>query len=105
MTTRHQQLNGLLRAAALGQLLLLGFILWLAADREAHECFHPDADKADHDCAVTLLAQGKTDVSIAPPVVVSAPQTFFFLPSLRLAMVAVTAPAHRLPFACGPPCA
>ena len=103
MTTQRQRWKWLLRAAALGQLLLLGFILWLAADREAHEWFHPDADKADHDCAITLLAHGKTDVTPCPPVTVAAPQTFFFLPLPGPLAVTVTLPEHLRPFACGPP--
>jgi hypothetical protein len=103
MTTQREQWKWLLRAAALGQLLLLAGVLWLAADHEAHERFHPDAGKADHECAVTLLAHGKTDASVAPPVVIVAPQTFFFLPLPGPLAVPVSSPEHLLPFACGPP--
>ena len=44
--------------------LLVGLILLLnamAACPALHEMIHKDADKADHQCAVTMFAHGKVD--------------------------------------------
>jgi hypothetical protein len=42
--------------AAISLVMLLG---WLAADPEAHELFHHDADKGEHHCVVTEFAFGE----------------------------------------------
>lgn len=55
--------------------LLVGVILFLdamAACPALHELIHKDADKADHHCAVTLLAQGKVN-SVACEIVIPPP--------------------------------
>jgi hypothetical protein len=57
--------------------LLVGIILLLdamAACPALHEMIHHDAGKEDHDCAVTMLAQGKVnsvtcEIVIPPPII------------------------------------
>jgi hypothetical protein len=57
--------------------LLAGIVLLLdamAACPALHEMIHHDAGKEDHDCAVTMLAQGKAnsvtcEIIIPPPTV------------------------------------
>ena len=56
-------------------LLLTGTVLMLAvlaASPDAHHWLHADADHADHECAITLYAQGVTTavVGIALAIVV-----------------------------------
>jgi len=49
-------------------LLLTGTILMLAvlaASPDAHRWLHADSDQADHECVVTLFAQGVTPASVA----------------------------------------
>jgi hypothetical protein len=70
--------------------LLVAFVLLLnamAASPALHEFFHTDADRADHQCAVTLFAHGQMDAAdvavaaIVPPVVaefISIPATLIF---------------------------
>ena len=52
--------------------LLVGMILFLdamAACPALHELIHKDADKANHDCAVTMFAHGKVEsASVDVPV-------------------------------------
>jgi hypothetical protein len=55
--------------------LLIGLILLLnamAACPALHEMIHKDADKAGHDCAVTMFAHGKVEsASVDVPVTVA----------------------------------
>jgi hypothetical protein len=44
----------------------------LAASPTLHKWLHHDADKVDHDCAVTMLAHGGIHLGSAAPVVVSS---------------------------------
>jgi hypothetical protein len=60
---KFQKRNGSISAfakvvssAAVSMVLLL---VWLAADPEAHEHFHHDADKGEHQCVVTEFATGE----------------------------------------------
>src|ERR1700704_6489090 len=46
------------KTMSLVAVLLIGLVSYLASSPEAHEFFHPDADHADHDCAVTAFAAG-----------------------------------------------
>ena len=51
-------------ARALLAALLVGMVLLLdamAACPALHELIHKDANRPDHDCAVTMFAQGKVD--------------------------------------------
>ena len=47
----------------------------MAACPSLHELIHKDADKAGHECAVTMFAHGQVD-SATVDVVVAAPKTF-----------------------------
>jgi hypothetical protein len=49
----------LARITGLVGILLVGLLVWLSADPEAHERFHPDAGKEDHHCVVTEFAAGE----------------------------------------------
>lgn len=86
---------------------LLGLLVWLAADPEAHELFHPDAaaehaDGDEHHCVVTDFTVGGTDLAIL---------AVFVLLGLRLIArlapvvgVAVrSTPRSRHAPSCGPP--
>ena len=58
--------------------LLIGLVLLLnamAACPTLHELIHKDADKADHECAVTMFAHGKVDSATidVPVIAVSVP--------------------------------
>ena len=68
-----------LAASLVGMILLLNA---MAACPALHEMIHHDAGKADHDCAVTLLALGKLDSAICeiiiPPPTVSVETTRHF---------------------------
>jgi len=43
--------------------------LLLGASPELHQRVHPDANQADHSCAVTLIASGNYDHSVEPPLI------------------------------------
>ena len=68
-----------LAAALVGLILLLDA---MAACPALHELIHNDADKADHQCAVTMFAQGKVDSAtcevIVPKPVVLIETTQYF---------------------------
>ncbi|MSU67520.1 MAG: hypothetical protein EXS40_02945 [Opitutaceae bacterium] len=120
--TRRPTLLG--RGVACLAVGLLGLLVWLAADPEAHEFFHPPqvacaacghahaaplpepapADEGDHHCIVTDFAAGCTDLAVF---------AVFAFAGLRLAargvsavsFVAPRAPRHRHAPSCGPPLA
>jgi hypothetical protein len=83
--------------------LLVAFVVLLnamAALPALHELFHADADRADHQCAVTLFAHGQMDAAdvavavIVPPVVAD----FFSIPATLVFSSAVeTLPPGRAP--------
>jgi hypothetical protein len=74
--------------------LLIGLILLLnamAACPALHELIHKDADKADHECAVTMFAHGKVEsAGVDVPVLVAtipieaAPQIEFSVFSVAI---------------------
>jgi hypothetical protein len=47
------------------------FALALSASPRLHQRIHPDADRAEHNCAVTMLASGSYNYSAHPPVVIA----------------------------------
>ena len=47
----------------------------LVASPVLHKCLHHDADQADHECAVTLLAHGNFDLASDIPVLIT-PSSF-----------------------------
>ena len=55
---------------------VLGAFVWalaLGVSPELHQRVHPDADRAEHSCAVTAIASGSYDHT-PHPVLVSGPQ-------------------------------
>ena len=49
----------------------------LAANPALHRLIHPDADNDDHQCAITMFAHGKVDVSDGnPALIVPIPHVF-----------------------------
>lgn len=63
-------------------------VLIVTSSESLHRLIHPDADCADHDCAVTMLAQGHVSAAaVAPPVLVAfLVIIFFLLPPLQSAL-------------------
>jgi hypothetical protein len=47
----------------------------LVASPVLHKCLHHDADQADHECAVTLLAHGNCEIASDVPVLIT-PSSF-----------------------------
>jgi hypothetical protein len=66
-----------------------------------HKVVHPDASKADHQCAVTLLASGQVD---AAPSAVAAPAISLIpVVAKRFEVSSVSVPSFNLPLSRGPP--
>ena len=58
--------------------LVSAAFLWalaLSASPQLHQRVHPDADRAEHSCAVTMVASGSYDHAAQPPLI-SAPDFF-----------------------------
>ncbi len=52
-----------------------------------HKLIHPDADSADHQCAITMFAHGQVNsVETVVTVSVLVAAIFFFLPALQSAV-------------------
>jgi hypothetical protein len=63
-------------ARAFGATFVSAAFLWillLGGSPQLHARIHPDANRADHVCAVTLISTGSCDHA-APPPLVSRPQ-------------------------------
>jgi hypothetical protein len=63
----------------------------LAASPQLHQLVHHDADRADHECVVTIMVSGGSDGSPVPQVLdVGAilPMAFDFLPEMHSRNVA-----------------
>lgn len=93
--------TGLLRAGAVGALLLFLFVLALSASPQLHHAFHHDSDEDQHHCAVTLLHSGQVD---APGVAETAIalQTWIELPQ-PVAVSVSSANVELLPAGRAPP--
>jgi hypothetical protein len=68
---------------------LAGFLalLLFTSSPQLHKLIHPDADSADHECAITMLAHGHVDTPMAQPVLVAfVAAVFFLLPLLQSAV-------------------
>ena len=83
--------------------LLVGVVLLLdamAACPSLHELLHKDANRPDHECAVTMFAHGKVD-SVSVDVPAAAPQIFVVvLPSVEFSIFSPaidSLPAGRAP--------
>jgi hypothetical protein len=91
-----------MRAVALALAATVLVLVTLATSPVAHAWLHPDAHDRDHNCAVTLYAQGTT-----------VPLTAIDVPLIVWRQVDIaapigetsvrTAPSYRLPPGCGPP--
>jgi hypothetical protein len=95
----------MVRCPALRVAVALGFFLLslLAVDAHAHECLHEDAGEPEHECALTLLAQGQLEVigdAGLPVRVLGFPGA---ISEVRFA--AAFDSGLRLPPSCGPPAA
>jgi hypothetical protein len=68
--------------------LLLFLALQLFSSSESlHKWLHPDADSADHHCAVTLFSHGQVNASEAVlPLLAFVAVLFFVLPPLQSAV-------------------
>ncbi|HXX41316.1 MAG TPA: hypothetical protein VEI58_03525 [Chthoniobacterales bacterium] len=79
--------RGLVSFGLIGAFL---FGIALSALPQLHECVHPDANQVQHECAVTLIAAGNYDHTIAAPLVRPAIEVVQFskLPTLDSAWVA-----------------
>ncbi|HEX7470758.1 MAG TPA: hypothetical protein VF437_08515 [Verrucomicrobiae bacterium] len=71
--------------AALMMLLLL-FVITLAASPSLHQYFHRDAGSAEHSCAVTFFTHGKvTAAGAAPVLAIFVSLLLFCVPLAKLA--------------------
>lgn len=101
-TSRTAALRALGRAAVSGLLVVLLFVSALAAGNVSlHHWFHSDQQSPTHECFITTLAKGHTDIS--------APSSVIFVP-LSVAFAEPSAPleargarTHLLPDPRGPP--
>ena len=84
--------------------LLVGIVLLLdamAACPALHEMIHHDAGKEDHDCAVTMLVQGKAN-SVTCEIIIPPPTDL--VETTQAFMVSIFSPAiEHLPPNRGPP--
>ena len=89
MTKDHSGLSGksLLAALLIGLVLLLNA---MAACPALHELIHNDADKADHDCAVTMFAQGKVDSATVDVPVIAATVAIEATPQIEFSVFSPT---------------
>lgn len=81
------------------------WVLTLSVCPELHEWVHPDADHEDHDCAVTLFANGGIHFVPADLAYAGKPSDLPFLASLTClcSQVLASAQAEQLIPARGPP--
>ena len=92
------------RGQAIIASLLTGIVLLLnamAASPSLHEWFHPDAGKADHQCAVTMFAHGQVDsasVDVPVPALLTFVET---VPSFKISFF--TPAIENLPAGRAPP--
>jgi hypothetical protein len=90
------------KALAAACVVVVLFVSLLAANPSLHRWFHPDADRPDHECAVTIFSHSQVLPAAAGAVAVAiATGVVFFV---RLPEVTVfVSPLLRLPPSCGPP--
>jgi len=99
LVKRHFTVSGkpLLAAFLIGLVLVLNV---MAACPALHELIHKDADKAEHQCAVTLFAHGHVDAATANVVVVSASDLIVAILPAKISRSSTTVknlPAGRAP--------
>jgi len=89
MLTRFASRDGHFRRFAALACLALFLTLQLFADSSAlHRAIHHDAASPDHQCVITLLAQGQVNaVDPVPMLVAFVAATFFLLPLISSAVL------------------
>jgi hypothetical protein len=58
--------RGLIRLGLIGAFI---FAIAFSVSPQLHERIHPDANQPQHECAVTLIAAGNYDHTVATPVI------------------------------------
>ena len=61
-------------------------VVALAASPQLHQLFHHDADRSEHECAITVMVSGGSDDSLVPQVLEAGallPVALDFLPERR----------------------
>ena len=87
--------------AVISLVLFLSLLVFTSSPR-LHKLIHPDADSADHECAVTMLAHGKVNSVAVPPVLLSfVSVVLFLLPALQSAVFSPF--EYRFSFSRAPP--
>jgi hypothetical protein len=59
--------------AGSGLLIALFCAVALSVSPQLHERVHPDANRADHTCVVTIFASGSCEHATAAPIAIDAP--------------------------------
>lgn len=103
---RPQKISGARRIAqtAMAGLLVLSLLLTvlMAASPSLHRRFHPDANHADHSCAVTLFTHGGVTMADVPTVL-AVFVALLVCCLLPLVSAEFTSGDLRLGFSRGPP--
>jgi hypothetical protein len=89
---------------ALTLVLVLLLLSFLATDAHAHESIHEDAHLPEHECIVTLFAQGQLTGFSTPVAAVDAPDELC-VAVLHTITAVFTTRRYVLPPSCGPPAA
>jgi hypothetical protein len=100
--SRNGTLSPLSKTIAAGAASIVLLLVWLSADPEAHEHFHHDAAKGEHQCVVTEFASGEgyymvPEIAVPPVEAVFGAAHFSAADTLREAVDYVLLPT------CGPP--
>jgi hypothetical protein len=86
MTNLSLRRDTLRRVSAGISLALFLALVVFSSSEKLHKLIHPDADSPDHQCAITMLAQGQVNApSSSLIVIVFVCALFFVLPPLRTA--------------------
>ena len=91
------------KAVSLLCLSLFVLLQALAVSPELHRFLHHDANKAEHQCAVTLLAQGRLNAAPVPVFVIVSPVLIFEIPAHPISAPVIV--EYQLPPGRGPPAA
>lgn len=90
------------RAWAVFSLASFLALLVFTSSPQLHKLIHPDADSADHECAITMMVHGQVNAPVAPPVLIVFVATLLFLlPPLQSAIVSSF--DYRFSFSRAPP--
>jgi hypothetical protein len=79
---------GTRRVGAVFALVLFLTLQLFASSESFHKLIHPDADSADHQCAITLFTHGQVNSSVvALPTIVFVAALCFLLPLFQSAVI------------------